>query len=172
MLHFPIFRPWRANSQTCTFLQSYMMCFSILCFSHIANKFNDILSILKEVIIFPEKGDLFSIGKTNMNILRSKFDFFSFTEFPDVAMKLAAYAEEMPTTIYLHMEALKKVGRKVSIVVLTMRNKSIYSGKITTYLNIKRMSLNLLTTSPKKENRDANHLQRSWWHQSSTLGSD
>ena len=45
-----------------------------------------------------------------------------------------------------------------------------YSGKITTYSNIDRMSLNLLTTSPK--NRGANHLQWSWWHQSSTLGSD
>ena len=45
-------------------------------FGHIANKFNDILSILKEVIIFPEKGDLFRIGKTNMNTLRPKFDFF------------------------------------------------------------------------------------------------
>ena len=44
-----------------------MICISILCFGHIANKFNDILSILKEVIIFLEKGDLFRIGKTNMN---------------------------------------------------------------------------------------------------------
>ena len=44
-----------------------MICISILYFGHIANKFNDILSILKEVIIFPEKGDLFRIGKTNIN---------------------------------------------------------------------------------------------------------
>ena len=34
----------------------------ILCFGHIANKFNNILSILNEVIIFPETGDLFRIG--------------------------------------------------------------------------------------------------------------
>ena len=40
-----------------------MICISILCFGHIANKFNVILSILKKVIIFPEKGDLFRIGK-------------------------------------------------------------------------------------------------------------
>ena len=53
-----------------------MICISILCFGHIANKFNVILSILKEVIIFPEKGDLFRIGKTNMNTLRPKYDFF------------------------------------------------------------------------------------------------
>ena len=53
-----------------------MICISILCFGHIANKFNDILSILKEVIIVPEKGDLFGIDKTNMNTLRPKFDFF------------------------------------------------------------------------------------------------
>ena len=47
-----------------------------MCFGHIANKFNVILSILKEVIIFPEKGDLFRIDKTNMNTLRPKYDFF------------------------------------------------------------------------------------------------
>ena len=35
-----------------------MICISILCFGHIANKSSDILSILKEVIIFPEKDDL------------------------------------------------------------------------------------------------------------------
>ena len=60
---------------------------------------------------------------------------------------MAAYVEEMPTTIYLHMETLRKVGRKVSIFVLIIRNKS---EKITTYLNIESMSLNLLTTLPKK----------------------
>ena len=53
-----------------------MICISILCFGHIANKYNVILSILKEIIIFPEKGDLFRIGKTNMNTLRPKYDFF------------------------------------------------------------------------------------------------
>ena len=53
-----------------------MICISILCFGQIANKFNVILSILKEVIIFPEKGDLFRFGKTNMNTLRQKCDFF------------------------------------------------------------------------------------------------
>ena len=83
-----------------------MTCISILCFGHIANKSSDILSILKEVIIFPEKGDLFGIGKTNMDTLRKKK---SFVEFPYEGKKLAAYAEEMPTTIYLHMETLKKV---------------------------------------------------------------
>ena len=53
-----------------------MICISILCFGHITNNFNDILSILMEVILFPEKGDLFRIGKTDMNTLRPKFDFF------------------------------------------------------------------------------------------------
>ena len=52
-----------------------MFCISILGFGDIANKFKDILSILK-VINFPEKGDLFRIVKTNMNTLRPKFDFF------------------------------------------------------------------------------------------------
>ena len=59
---------------------------------------------------------------------------------------MAAYAE----TIYLCMETLKKVGLKVTIFLFTIRNKSLYSGKITIYLNIDRMSLNSLTTLPKK----------------------
>ena len=84
-----------------------MICISILCFGHIANKFNVILSILKEVIIFPEKGDLFRIGKTNMNTLRPKYD-FSFVEFPYKGKKLAAYAEKRVCTIYLLMETLAK----------------------------------------------------------------
>ena len=85
-----------------------MTCISILCFGHIANKFNVILSIFKEVIIFPEKGDLFRIGKTNMNTLRPKYDFFSFVEFPYEGKKLAAYAEKRVCTFYLHMETLCK----------------------------------------------------------------
>ena len=44
----------------------------------------------------------------------------------------------------------KKVGRKVSFFVLTIRNMSLYSGKITTYLNFEKMLLNLLTTLPRK----------------------
>ena len=82
-------------------LRFWMICISILCFGHIANKFNVILSILKEVIIFPEKGDLFRIGKTNMNTLRTKYN-FSFVEFPYEGKKLAAYAESVfcfPTTV-------------------------------------------------------------------------
>ena len=34
---------------------------------------------------------------------------FFFVEFPYEGKKLTAYAEEMPTTIYLHMETLKKL---------------------------------------------------------------
>ena len=97
----------------------------VIIYVRISNKFNDILSILKEVIIFPEKGDLFRIGKTNMNTLRPKFDFFSFVKFPYEGKKLAAYAEEMPTTIYLHMETLKKLVVKhpyLFYILLTIRN--------------------------------------------------
>ena len=86
-----------------------MICISILCFGHIANKSSDIISILKEVIIFHEKGDLFRIGKTNTNILRPKLDFFLRRIFFYEGKKLAAYAEEMPTMIYLHMETVKKL---------------------------------------------------------------
>ena len=69
--------------------------------------FNDIFSILKEVYIFPEKGDLFRIGK-KIEYLTAKIQFFSFVEFPYEGKKLAVYADEMPTTIYLHnMETLK-----------------------------------------------------------------
>ena len=81
-----------------------MICISILCFGHIANKFNVIFSILKEVIIFSEKGDLFRIGKTNM--LTNTI--FSFVGFPYEGKKLAAYAEKRVCTFYLHMETLAK----------------------------------------------------------------
>ena len=50
-------------------------------------------------------------------------------------------------------ENSKKAGRSVSILVLTIGNLSLYSGKITTYSNIEKMSLNLLTTSPKKRTK-------------------
>ena len=52
-----------------------MICISMLCFGHIANKSSDILSILKEVIIFPKKGDLFRIGKTNTSYDQNSFFF-------------------------------------------------------------------------------------------------
>ena len=45
-----------------------------------------------------QKHPVFRIGKTNMNILLPKFK-FSIVEFPYEGKKLAAYAEEMPTTI-------------------------------------------------------------------------
>ena len=69
-----------------------MICISILRFGYIANKFNDTFSILEEIIIFSEKGDLFRIGKTNLNTLRPKFDFVSFVEYLYEGRKLAAYA--------------------------------------------------------------------------------
>ena len=37
----------------------------------------------------------------------TKIRFFPFIEFPYEGKKLAAYAEEMPTMIYLHMETKK-----------------------------------------------------------------
>ena len=86
-----------------------MICISILCFGHIANKFNVILSILKEVIIFPEKGDLgISHWQNKYEYPTTKIRFFSFVEFPYEGKKLAAYAEKRVCTIYLHMETLAK----------------------------------------------------------------
>ena len=131
----------------------------------IGNKFNDILSILKEVIIFL-RNVTFHIGKTfeypttkrtadsgvrgcvplalhtqffntlnelifaagckpdafeptlryiasinnhqEQEYLMSKIHIFLFIEFSYEDKKLVANAEEMPTTIYLHMQTLKK----------------------------------------------------------------
>ena len=50
--------------------------------------------------MYYEKCDLFRIGETNMHTLRPSFYFFPFVEFPHDGMKLAVYAEEMPTMIY------------------------------------------------------------------------
>ena len=53
---FPDIYALKHEFPNCTFLPSKIICICILCFGHIANKFNDILPILKEVITFPEKG--------------------------------------------------------------------------------------------------------------------
>ena len=84
-----------------------MICISILCFGHIANTFNIMLSILKEDNIFPEKGDI-SYWQNKYEYPTIKIRIFSFVEFPYGGKKLGVYAEEMPATIYLHMETLKK----------------------------------------------------------------
>ena len=63
--------------------------------------------MLKEVIIFPEKGDLFRSGQTNMNTYDQN-TIFSFVEFPYEGKKLAAYAEKRVCTFYLRMETLAK----------------------------------------------------------------
>ena len=86
-----------------------MICISILCFGHFGNEFNDILSILKEVIIFSWERWLISYWQSKCEYPTTKLRFFSFVEFPYEGKKLAAYAEEMPTTIYLHMETQKMV---------------------------------------------------------------
>ena len=105
-------------------------------------------------------------------MLKSGSAFFSFAEFLYEGKKLAAYAEEMPTTIYLHMETLKKVGREVFIFVLTIRNKSLYSGKQNNLLEYWKEVVKFINNIAEKGNKDANYSQRSWWHQSSTLRSD
>ena len=69
-----------------------MICISILCFGHIANKFNVILSIMAKQIWIPY----------DQNTI------FSFIEFPYEGKKLAAYAEKRVCTFYLHMETLAK----------------------------------------------------------------
>ena len=53
--------------------QLQMICISVIFFGNVINKFNDILSILKKVIIFPEYSDLFRIVKTNLDTLRRTF---------------------------------------------------------------------------------------------------
>ena len=52
-----------------------MICSSIIFFGNVANKFNDVFSFLNEVVIFPEYGDLFRHGKTNVNALQSFLGF-------------------------------------------------------------------------------------------------
>ena len=89
----------------------------------------------RKLLFFLRKVTYFVLAK-QIWIPTTKIRFFSFVKFP---YDLATYAEEMLTRIYLHMETLKKVGRKVSIFVLTIRNKSLYSGKVTTYLNVDGM---------------------------------
>ena len=44
-------------------------------------------------------------------VFTTKIRIFRFVEYPYEGMKLAVYAEEMPTTIYLHMETLRFLWR-------------------------------------------------------------
>ena len=118
-------------------------------FCHIANQLNVILSILNEVIIIPEKGDLFRIGKTNMNTLRPKYDFS--------LHRISIWRQKLGSLCWkagLHI--LPSYGNSSKKLVVSIHicfgniNYSLYSGKISTYWNIDRMSFNLLPISPKK----------------------
>ena len=98
-----------------------MIYISILCFGHMANIFYLILSILNEVIILPENGYLFRIGKANMNTLRPKYDFFR--------RRISIWRQKVGNLCWkagLHdlpsYGNSKKDGRKVSIFVLAIRN--------------------------------------------------
>ena len=59
----------------------------------------------------------------------TKIRCFPFVEFLYECKKLAAYAEDLPTAICLHMETLKKYGLKVSIFVLTIRKSQYIQEK-------------------------------------------
>ena len=148
-----------------------MICISILCFGHIANEFNAILSILKEVIIFPEKVDLFRIGKTNVNALRPKYDFF--------LRRISMWRQKVGSLCWkVGLHDLPSYGNSTKKLVV----KYPYLFGNTKLVTIFRKNKNLLeylqdvvkfiANIAEKDNRAANHLQRSWWHQSSTLASD
>ena len=74
-----------------------MICISILCFGHIANKFNDIVSILKEVIIFQRKVTYFVSAWITLSMVSAKHiritygqnAIFSFVKIPFEGKKLA-----------------------------------------------------------------------------------
>ena len=89
-----------------------MICISILCFGHIANTFNDILSFLKEVIFFFLRKVTYFVLAKQIWIPYDQNSIFSFVEFPYEDKNLATYAEEMPTTIYLDMKTLQKSWSK------------------------------------------------------------
>ena len=50
-----------------------LVCIFVLFFGNAVNKFHDILSIFKQVVIFSEYSDLFRIVKTNMDALQPTF---------------------------------------------------------------------------------------------------
>ena len=125
-----------------------MICTSVLLFGNVVNKFNDILSIFKQVVIFPEYSDLFRIVKTNMDTLRP-----TFLEFSYEGKSLSASLQHRRPNSCLHKEILRRknsnFGRRVFIFVLPIRNKSPFSGKIITSFKIEWMSLNLLAKWPE-----------------------
>ena len=149
-----------------------MSCISILCFGHIANKSSDILSILKEVIIFSWERWLISFWQNKYEYPTTKIRFFSFVEFIYEGKKLAAYAEEMPITIYLHMKTLKKSWSwSIHICFNNTKWVTIFR-KNNNLLEYWKDVVKFIDNKAEKENRNANHSQRSWWHWSSSLRSD
>ena len=62
----------------------------------------------RKLVFFPRKVTYFVLAK-QIWIPYYQNSFFSFVKFPYEGKNLAAFAEEMPTTVYLHMETLKKL---------------------------------------------------------------
>ena len=91
-----------------------MICISVLLFGNVVNKFNDILSIFKQVVIFPEYSDLFRIVKTNMDTLRP-----TFLDFQYEGKSLSASLQHRQPTSYLDKEIIRRkksnFGRRIFV---------------------------------------------------------
>ena len=74
-------------------------------FGHIAN-LTTAYQFWRKLLVFLRKATYF-ILVNEIWIPYGQNSIFSFVEFPYVGKKLATYAEEMPTTIYINMETLK-----------------------------------------------------------------
>ena len=83
-----------------------MICISIIFLGNVVNKFNDIPSIFKQVVIFPKYSDLFHIVKTNMDYGYFTTNFFF--KFPYEGKSLSASLQHRRPTSYLNMEILRR----------------------------------------------------------------
>ena len=170
MLHFPIFRPWDTNFQTCTFCHrkwfASLFCVLVILPINLTSSsqfWRKLLFCLRRVTYF--------VLAKQIWIPYDQNTIFSFVEFPYEGKKLAAYAEKRVCTFYLHMETLAK-SWSLSVHICFGNTKLVTIFRKKNLLENWQDVVKFIANIAEKDNWDANSLQRSWWHQSSTLGSD
>ena len=125
-----------------------MICISVIFFAMLSINLTTSFQYSSKLLCFLNIVTYFVLSK-QIWILHDQL----FLEFPYEGKSLSASLQHRRPTYYLYKEILRRkksnFGRRVFIFVLSIRNKSPFSGKIITSFKIQRMSLNLLAIWPK-----------------------
>ena len=125
----------------------------------------------RKLLFFLRRVTYFVLAK-QMWIPYDQNTIFYFVEFQYEGKKLPAYAEKRVCTIYLHMETLAKSWSQSIHICFGNTELVTIFRKNNNLLEYWQDVVKFIANIAEKDNRDANHWQRSWWHQSSTLTSD